>query len=922
MKSLFAPATVLMSRLKYPQKFALVGLLLLVPLIVVMSQFIAKTNEDVDFSAKEQIGLIYNAPLVDFLQLVQEHNVLSAPALRNQNEFRERVAFLWPSIDEQIAKVDAVNARYGRTLETSAIWSSIKEEWATLKDGLFNLTPAEGEAAHAALTKNILNLIRTVGNTSNLILDPDIDSYYLMDAVVLKIPQTTDYLSQIRAHALGITVFKNIEGEDRTRLSILAGLVNSNIEQNVEGLDFSFDINPALQTRLESHINDNLETVATFTDLLQKEFITRVSNRQQTVFTSGNQPMIPTEDFYAASAGPVSQLYAFYDEVSSSLNDLLQSRIDGFITRRTGVLIVALVALAATVYLFIGFYLAVIKTIASLDQASQRMIKGDMNGVQVESKDELAQVAISFNNIATELVAARDKALEANRAKSTFLANMSHELRTPLNAIIGYSELIEEELQDEGIEDYIPDLKKIQGAATHLLALINDILDLSKIEAGKMDLYLETIDLQRTLADVVSTVTPLVQKNGNTLEVNCPDDIGAMTSDLTKLRQMLFNLLSNASKFTDKGIIRLDVSRSTQSGSDWLTFNVIDNGIGMLKEQVERLFQDFSQADSSTTRKYGGTGLGLAISKRFAQMLGGDITVQSQPGKGSTFVIYLPAEVSKPDERTAYIPVDVRMPQLPIGASTVLVIDDDPAVRELVTRFLGKEGFNVKTAMSGQEGLQAARSLRPDVITLDVMMPGMDGWAVLSALKGDPELSSIPVVMMTIVSDQNMGYALGAADYLTKPIDRDRLVNILKKYECQQPVCKILVVDDEPAIREIVQRTLKKEGYEIGLAADGVEALKQVNSNKPELILLDLMMPNMDGFQFLTELRKIDPERSIPVIVITAMDVTAEDQARLNGHVKQILQKGAYKQEDLLNEVRTLVTTLVQQARQETKTPG
>ncbi len=384
-----------------------------------------------------------------------------------------------------------------------------------------------------------------------------------------------------------------------------------------------------------------------------------------------------------------------------------------------------------------------------------------------------------------------------------------------------------------------------------------------------------------------------------------------MRADLTKVRQAVFNLLSNASKFTEEGTISLDVSRTSESGEDRITLAVSDTGIGLTDEQTNRLFEEFSQADASTTRNYGGTGLGLALSRRLCRMMGGDITVESEQGVGSTFTIQLPAEVRDPSKSLLKVAEDEEsLPEEADGTSTVLVIDDDATVRDLLERFLGREGFRVISADRGEEGLRLAGELRPDAITLDAMMPGMDGWSVLSALKADPEVSDIPVIMLTLVDDKSLGYALGAADYLTKPVDRQRLVSVLEKYRQDDTPSDVLVVDDEPANRQTLRYMLENEGFGVAEAENGRVALESLERTRPSAILLDLMMPEMDGFEFVARLRGREEWRTIPVVVVTAKDIMREDRMRLDGYVTEVIQKDSQGRDQLLAEVSDLVKGL------------
>lgn len=499
-----------------------------------------------------------------------------------------------------------------------------------------------------------------------------------------------------------------------------------------------------------------------------------------------------------------------------------------------------------------------------------------------------------------EVAAARDEAIRASQAKSDFLASMSHELRTPLNAIIGYSEMLLEESGDLVQPELRPDLEKIRGAGKHLLGLINDILDLSKIEAGKMDLFLETIDVAGLLADVGATVQPLMAKNGNMFELRCGPDLGMVRSDQTKVRQILLNLLSNAAKFTKQGRITLAVRRSFKNDDECLEFEVSDTGIGMTPDQIAKLYSAFSQADASTTRNYGGTGLGLAITKHFCLMLGGDVMVRSELGEGSTFVVTLPAVYPVADET---LPSE----RAEGTAGTVLVIDDERATHNLLERELGARGYRVVHAAGGREGLSLAREMRPDAITLDVIMPELDGWAVLRELKADTDLRNIPVVLVTVLGDREMGYALGAADYLTKPVDPDALLGVLGRFHAGDGEVPVMVVDDDPITREMLRRILSKRGWAVTEAADGSDALSVLGKTRPSVVVLDLMMPGMDGFEVLDAMRREATWRDIPVVVVTAKDLSTEEVAWLNQRAERVFQKGAYKRSELVGTIHQMI---------------
>ena len=549
------------------------------------------------------------------------------------------------------------------------------------------------------------------------------------------------------------------------------------------------------------------------------------------------------------------------------------------------------------------------------EKARERL--AEINAMLEEANRTLeAKVAERTVELHKAMTAARD----ANQAKSSFLAKMSHELRTPMNAIIGYAEMLIEDASDRGDNGAIADLRKILSAARHLLGLINDVLDLSKIEAGKMDLYLESFDVCTFVHDVIPTAQPLIDRNKNQLKVDCPENFGTMRADATKLRQILLNLLSNASKFTEEGVVSLDVSRDQTGPREMIVMQVRDSGIGMTTEQMGRLFQVFSQADKSTSAKFGGTGLGLAISRQFARLMGGDITVASKMGEGSVFTIRIPSEVAPvkagDGEKAAEAAEEsvkpaaaaaAQAPNPPPRRGRVLVIDQDEAVNAKLQELLGREGYQVAIAHNAEEAVARARETNPHVVILDILMPGADGGNLLLQLKTHPLLANLPFVMLTVNEQAHRGLTFGASDYLSKPIDGAALSAIMAKYSAARSENPIMVVEDDPPTRNMIVRLIEREGWPALQAENGKVALDLLAKHVPSVVLLDLLMPEVDGFAVLRAMRAHAVWRDIPVVVLTSLDLTAEVRGFLENQAERVLQKGSYSRDELLREVRDSV---------------
>ena len=563
-------------------------------------------------------------------------------------------------------------------------------------------------------------------------------------------------------------------------------------------------------------------------------------------------------------------------------------------TAQTTVIAFAVGAIVLALVLGRTISWSLIGPIRKIDATLGEIATGDFTRrVTVENRDELGALGTNVNRMSEQLGNLYQQLESASAHKSAFLASMSHELRTPLNAIIGYSEMLQETARDDEQDALVADLAKIRDAGRHLLGLINDVLDLSKIEAGKMELYLEPFDLGLLIEEVRAIVDPTVTANGNTLEVTCPP-LGTFCTDRTRLKQSLLNLLGNAAKFTRNGRVGLEVALTDTE----VSFVVSDTGIGMSDEQQSRLFQVFSQADASTSQQYGGTGLGLAITRRFCEMLGGRITVASAPGQGSTFTIRLPR--AGPASTTASTPQGAE------DAPLVMVVDDDPHARSLLAAMVRREGYRVLEAANGETALTLAREWHPKAVTLDVLMPGIDGWAVMTALKSDPDLAMTPVIIVTMLDDRGLAVSLGAAEFLTKPVDRARLRATLRRYVHGDGV--VLVVDDEAESRRIARHHLELLGWEVAEANGGAGALDWLARNPPPaVILLDLLMPEMSGFTFLDEIGKRGELLDIPIIILTAMPLGTTERALLAGRTREVLGKGA---DDLAEALRRTLLLL------------
>lgn len=943
----------------------LVALTFLVSTFSYLRNHKAVTYIDKTHTLRVPTALVSASARVNLLKMrssIHNYLMLGDPQYREDYEEARR------AFEQDIAHMESLAPSWTNPANTERLDQIQKtfERWSPLPDKMFALrdNPLQNQPALRIMSEEGNPLVQVIlRNAETMVLQQSRREATPENLILIKtIADFQNSFAIMVSHMRSYITTQNADIRDTLRPQQLANLIHwKKLLSQRDNL-----------TTTQQSLLDSIET--------NKEAFGPIE--QQIIETIESEHAYEDRYLFRNQALPLAEhMIQLLDEMITDQQNLLQQDLT---TGKNDITIAQwLTLIGGGIVLFFGLLVAflfdqsIAGPIERLTTTVEHMNAGDLQArTDIESHDEIGTLARAFNTMTrnlgvsqkklvgynytleqqvaqrtSELAEAVKKAEEAqktaeqaNHSKSQFLANMSHELRTPLNAIIGYSEILKEDAEDVGYSDFVADLDKIHASGRHLLSLINDILDISKIEAGKMELYLEDIDIASLMQQVVNTITPLLTQNENHLELIVDDKVGTMYTDVTKVQQILVNLLSNANKFTKHGTITMAVRHisqaqktqspiyyGSQSSDEWILFYVRDTGIGIAPDQIGHLFQAFTQADSSTTRKYGGTGLGLTITYHYCLMMGGNIHVESIPDVGSTFTVSLPVVVPKDTrdfDRTRdeqHSPTTAQSPSPPTTArddtptsyGTVLVIDDDPVARDIIARHLQKEPLHILTAENGIDGLQQAKTARPDVITLDVMMPNMDGWTVLAALKTDPELADIPVIMLTFIDEHEIGFTLGASDYLVKPIDWERLTSMVRKYHPDSNIVTeadagyILVVEDDDATRELLHRSLEKEGWSVVEAENGRIAMDYIAEQHPKLLILDLMMPEMDGFQVITALQRDSIYRTIPVIVVTAMELTAQERQFLDGSVARILQKGGYNKEGLFEEVRNLILSCV-----------